>query len=221
MNRIERMYSDVSRLGRETEMLDAVVIMLSDELLEREAANGTSQYDIIVRLIRKGFALVDAVNAATGHAPNYERPDKIELSNVNIAFRNAHQQFTAAASLLPTLPVDTKIKHGDVYLYPGQVVPQRIAEVVLTHEDLLSAWSIEEADPDSVLDAVEAMLRRLEQNGQTPSVILETEEGDSWVLGGGGPRVYGDRENLAVWLSRGETGDLEFEQPVEQLSVWA
>jgi len=221
MNRIERIYSDVSRLGRETEMLDAVVIMLSDELLEREAANGTSQYEILVRLIHKGFALVDEVNAATGHAPNYDRPDTIELANVTTAFRDAHQQFMAAAALLPTLPVDSQIRHGDVYLYPGQVVPQRIAEVVLTHEDLLSAWSIEEADPDSVLDAVDAMLRRLEQNAQTPSVILETEEGDSWVLGDGGPRVYGDRENLAVWLSRGETGDLEFEQPVEQLPVWA
>jgi len=221
MNRIERIYSDVSRLGRETEMLDAVVIMLSDELLEREAANGKSQYDIIVSLIHKGFALVDEVNQATGHAPNYDRPDTIELANVTTAFRDAHQQFMAAAALLPSLPVDTQIKHGDVHLYPGQVVPQRIAEVVLTHEDLLSAWSIEEADPDSVLDAVEAMLRRMEQNAQSPSVTINTEEGDSWILGGGGPRIYGDRENLAVWLSRGAIGDLEFEQPIERLPIWA
>lgn len=49
------------------------------------------------------------------------------------------QRFDAAAALLPSLPEDAKIKQGDVYLYPGQVVPQRIAEVVLTHEDLLWA----------------------------------------------------------------------------------
>jgi len=221
MNRIERLYSDVSRLGRETEMLDAVVIMLSDELLQRQAANGKSQYDIILRLIHKGFALVDAVNEATGHSPHYQRPETIELSKISQVFRETHQQFVAAAALLPSLPEDAKIKQGDVYLFPGQVVPQRIAEVVLTHEDLLSAWSIDEADPDSVLDAIEAMLRRMEQNAQTPAVTIETEEGDSWVLNGGGPRVFGDRENLAIWLSRGETGDLEFTQPVEQLPVWA
>lgn len=220
MDRIERLYSDVSRLGRETEMLDAVVIMLSDELLQRQAANGASQYDIILKLIHKGFALVDAVNEATGHAPHYQRPETIELSNITTVFREVHQQFVAAASLLPTLPVDAEIKQGDVMLYPGQVVPQRIAEVVLTHEDLLSAWSIEEADPDSVLDAIEAMLRRMEQNAQTPGVTIATEEGDSWILSGGGPRVFGDRENVAVWLSRGETGDLEFEQPIDRLPIW-
>lgn len=108
-----------------------------------------------------------------------------------------------------------------MYLYPGQIVPQRIAEVVLTHEDLLWAWSIDEADPDSVLDAIEAMMRRMVQNAQTPAVTIATEEGDSWVLNGGGPCVFGDRENLAIWLSRGETGDLGFTQPVEQLPVWA
>lgn len=221
MNRIERIYSDVSRLGRETEMLDAVVIMLSDELLERTSANGKSQYDIIVRLIRLGFDLTDAVNEATGHAPHYDRPENIELSNVSKAFREAHQQFSAAAALLPSLPIDTQIKHGDVSLYPGQVVPQRIAEVVLTHEDLLSAWSIDEADPDSVLDAIEAMLRRMEQNADMPSLEIETQEGDNWTLGEGGPRVYGDRENLAMWLSRGETGDLEFEKSIDRLPIWA
>lgn len=105
--------------------------------------------------------------------------------------------------------------------YRRKVVPQRIAEVVLAHEDLLSAWSIEEADPDSVLDAVEAMLRRLIQVDKAPALTLETEEGDRWELAGGGPRVYGDRENLAVWLSRGETGDLEFEHPMTAPAVWA
>lgn len=221
MDRIERIYSDVLRLGRETEMLDAVVIMLSDELLERTAANGNSQYDIIVRLIRRGFALTDAVNNATGHAPHYDRPDNIELSNVSKAFREAHQQFIASAALLPTLAIDAQIEHDDILLYPGQVVPQRIAEVVLTHEDLLSAWSIDEADPDSVLDAIEAMLRRMEQKTDVPSLEIETQEGDSWTLGEGGPRVFGDRENLAMWLSRGETGDLEFEKTIDRLPIWA
>src|SRR5699024_1517869 len=135
--------------------------------------------------------------------------------------RQAHQQVVVAAALLPSLPEDTEIVHGAVTLRPGEVIQQRIAETVLAHEDLLSAWSIEEADPDSVLDAIEAMLRRLDQINKTPELTIETEEGDQWVLSGGGPRVYGDRENLALWLSRGEEGDLEFEQQVPAPPVWA
>ena len=221
MTRMNRFYSDVSRLGRETEMLDAVVLMLSAELLQRPAANDQTQYDILVKLINKGFGLADAMNVQTGHAPHYERAEVVEPDQAIHAYRSAHQQFMAAAVLLPTLPAATTITHGAVTLRPGEVVPHRIAEVVLAHEDLLSAWSIEEADPDSVLDAIDAMLRRLQHIDKMPALTIETEEGDHWSLAGGGPRVYGDRENLALWLSRGESGDLEFEQPLTAPPVWA
>lgn len=221
MNRIQRLHSDISRLGRETEMLDAVVIMLSDELMQRPAANNQTQYDILVKLVKKGFALADAVNAQTGHVPHYERTEIVEPSQVIDGYREAHKQLVAAAGLLPTLPEDTQILHGAVKLRPGEVIPQRIAETVLAHEDLLSAWSIEEADPDSVLDAVDAMLRRLQHIDDMPTLTIETEEGDKWLLAGGGPRVYGDREELALWLSRGEIGNLEFEKPISAPPVWA
>lgn len=221
MTRIERFYSDIGRLGRETEMLDAVVLMLSDELLQRPAANDQTQYEVLVKLINKGYGLADAINAQTGHTPNYNRDEVVDPTRIIDAYRAAHQQFMAAAALLPTLPADTAITHGAVTLRPGEVVPHRVAEVVLAHEDLLSAWSIEEADPDSVLDAIDAMLRRLQQIDLMPALTIETEEGDRWELAGGGPRVYGDRENLALWLSRGETGDLEFEKPLAAPPVWA
>lgn len=214
MNRLERLYSDMSRLGRETEMLDAVVIMLSEDNLQRPAANDQTQRDVIVKLINRGYALADAVNEQTGHAPNYERPELSDTRQIIHGYRQAHQQVVAAASLLPQIPEDTLIKYRDLTLRPGEVVPQRIAEVVLAHEDLLSAWSIEEADPDSVLDAIDAMLRRLIQMDTAPALTIETEEGERWDLAGGGPRVFGDRENLALWLSRGEEGDLEFEKPL-------
>lgn len=221
MNRLERLYSDISRLGRETEMLDAVVIMLTDDHLQRPAANDQTQYDVLVKLINKGYGLADAINEKTGHAPNYERPEITDPTHVIHAYRQAHQQVVAAAVLLPSLPEDERIQHGAITLRPGEVIPQRIAETVIAHEDLLSAWTIEEADPDSALDAVEAMLRRLIQIDMAPAVTIETEEGDRWDLAGGGPRVYGDRENIAMWLSRGEHGDLEFEKPITAPPVWA
>lgn len=221
MNRIQRLYSDISRLGRETEMLDAVIIMLTDELMQRPAANNQTQYDVLIKLVHKGFALADAVNAQTGHTPNYERTEITKPSQVLHGYREAHKQLVAAAGLLPTLAEDTYIPHGAVQLRPGEVIPQRVAETVLAHEDLLSAWSIEEADPDSVLDAVDAMLRRLQHTDTMPTLTIETEEGDKWLLAGGGPRVYGDREDLALWLSRGESGNLEFEKPISAPPVWA
>lgn len=221
MTRMERFYSDVSRLGRETEMLDAVVLALSHELLQRPAASDQTQYDILVKLINKGYRLADAINFKTGHNPNYQRDETVDPNQVIQPYRAAHQQFMAAAALLPSLPADTQITHGVVTLRPGEVVPHRIAEVVLAHEDLLSAWSIEEADPDSVLDAIEAMLRRLQQMDKLPALTINTEEGDHWDLAGGGPRVYGDRENLALWLSRGEEGDLEFEKELSAPPAWA
>lgn len=220
MTRIERFYSDVSRLGRETEMLDAVVLALSDELLKRPGANDQTQYDILVKLIDKGYGLADAINTQTGHTPNYQRNAIVDPKQIIHAYREAHQQFMSAAALLPTLWTGTSITHGAVTLQPGEVVPHRIAQTVLAHEDLLSAWSIEEADPDSVLDAIEAMLRRLHQSEKAPELTIETEEGDRWILAGGGPRVFGDRENLALWLSRGETADLEFEKPLAAPPVW-
>ena len=49
-------------------MLDAVVIMLSEDNLQRPAANDQTQRDVIVKLINRGYALADAVNEQTGHA---------------------------------------------------------------------------------------------------------------------------------------------------------
>ena len=72
-----------------------------------------------------------------------------------------------------------------------------------------------------VLDAIDAMLRRLIQMDTAPALTIETEEGERWDLAGGGPRVFGDRENLALWLSRGEEGDLEFEKPLSAPPVWS
>src|SRR5690625_4022752 len=156
MTRIAQFYSDISRLGRETAMLDAVVLALSDELLQRPAANDQTQVDILVNLVNKGYGHADAINAETGHTPNYERDEIVSSDQVIHAYREAQQQFTAATALLPTLAEITLIPHGAVNLRPGELVPHRIAETVQAHERLLCAWSIEEAAPDSVQDAIEA-----------------------------------------------------------------
>lgn len=134
--------------------------------------------------------------------------------------REAHNQLVAVAGLPPTLAR---------YVYhsrscpdsSGEAIPQRTAETALAHEDLLSARPIEEADPDSVLYAVDAMLQRLQHTDTMPTLTIETEEGDRWPLADGGPRVYGDREDLALRLSRGESGNLSFEKLISAPPAWA
>ena len=57
------------------------------------------------------------------------------------------------------------------------IVALRIAEVVVHHHDLDTAWTIEEADPDSRLNAIEAVVRALRAKGG-PGMTLVTEERD-------------------------------------------
>ena len=99
------------------------------------------------------------------------------------------------------------------------IVALRIAEVVVHHHDLDTAWTIEEADPDSLLNALEAVVRSLRAKG-APGMTLVTEERDEWVIGDGGLRVESDREGLLQWLARGDAGHIEADGPVPALPAW-
>ena len=88
------------------------------------------------------------------------------------------------------------------------LVALRISEVVVHHADLDTAWTIEEADPDSLLNAVEAAVRAMRVR-EAPGMTLVTEERDEWVIGDGALRVESDREGLLDWLARGETEGVE------------
>jgi maleylpyruvate isomerase len=98
-------------------------------------------------------------------------------------------------------------------------VALRIAEVVVHHHDLNAAWTVEEADPDSLLNALEAVVRSLRAKG-APGMTLVTEERDEWVIGDGGLRVTSDREGLLQWLARGDAEHVDFDGPVPALPTW-
>lgn len=217
MSRIRQLHSDLSRLDRETEMLDAVISMLPDDQLERAAADGSSRHAVLERLAQHGAALTTEIARALG-AP--EAGFREEMADVRERLRRVHLDFMAVSARLPELPEDHSFEHRGVTISAGMVVPERIAEVVLAHDDLRSAWTIEEADPDSVLDALEAMLRRLSPDKRLPGLTFRTEEGDHWDLGPGGPTVESDRENLAQWLARGVEGDLRTEISLPKLPRW-
>jgi maleylpyruvate isomerase len=98
-------------------------------------------------------------------------------------------------------------------------VALRIAEVVVHHHDLDTAWTIEEADPDSLLNALEAAVRTMRAKG-APGMTLVTEERDEWVIGDGALRVESDREGLLEWLARGDGENVEADGPLPVLPSW-
>lgn len=209
MNRIEQLYSDLSRLGRETEMMDTVIRMLADDLMEETTAEGNNRHTVLSRVVEGGFDLAALVGERLQLPHAAPDAEDAAQEDIRVRFRRSHLAFTAAAAHLTTLPQDSVIEYRGLQLSPGDVVPQRIGEIVLAHDALGTAWTIEEADPDSALDALEAMMRRMRNSDEAPALVLETQEGDRWEIGANGQRIFGDRENLAQWLAWGIPGELE------------
>lgn len=227
-----RLHSDLSRLSRETEMLMATVESLSDdEMAAPSLCKGWTRADVIGHLASNGRALVKLIDWAVGgeeqqlYASREARSREISglaaLPRVELLdrLRESARFFGEQA---PRLGGDLAVE--DVHLHGKQIpatsiVALRIAEVVVHHHDLDTAWTIEEADPDSVLDAIEAAVRTMRANG-APGLTLVTEERDEWVIGDGALRVSSDREGLLEWLARGVADKVEADGPLPTLPSW-
>lgn len=207
MKRIEALYSDLSRLGRETEMMDTVITMLADDLMEKTTADGHSRQVVISRVVDGGFELAALIGEKLGLPASEDDADE----DVRARYRRCHLAFTATAAQLAQLPEDTVLEYRGLRLGPGDIVSQRIGEIVIAHDSLGTAWTIEEADPDSALDALETLIRRLKIAEAAPALVLDTTEGDHWEIGESGQTVTGDREDLVQWLAWGSPGELESE----------
>ena len=202
MTKITKLSSELSRLGRESEMLDTIVTMMGDERLDGLAATGVARREVISRLAADGVDLAQAVWTALGRTDTAAVGEDPGTDDVRQRLRDSHRAFNAAAEHLPELGDDAVIEHSGLALRPEDVVPHRIAEVVLANGAVSSTWTLDEADPDSLRDALDAMVRRLESRDDVPSLTLATLEGDEWRLHGGGDRVFGTREALAALALR-------------------
>ena len=227
-----RLHSDLSRLSRETEMLMATVESLSDdEMSAPSLCKGWTRADVIGHLASNGRALVKLIDWAVGgeeqqlYASTAERSREISelaaLPRVELLDRlRESARFFAEQAL--RLGRDLAVE--DVHLHGKQIpatsiVALRIAEVVVHHHDLDTAWTIEEADPDSVLNAIEAAVRTMRTNA-APGLTLVTEERDEWIIGDGALRVSSDREGLLEWLARGVADKVEADGPLPTLPSW-
>jgi len=227
-----RLYSDLSRLGRETDMFMATVESLADdEMTVPSLCEGWSRADVIAHVASSGRALVRLIDWATSgverplYASREARSEEIAAlaalprEELIREVRESARNFAEQAQRLSGELAATEVQVSGKTVPATSIVALRIAEVVVHHHDLDTAWTIEEADPDSLLNALEAVVRSLRAKG-APGMTLVTEERDEWVIGDGGLRVTSDREGLLQWLARGDAEHVDFDGPVPALPTW-
>ncbi|MDQ0618682.1 maleylpyruvate isomerase family mycothiol-dependent enzyme [Arthrobacter globiformis] len=227
-----RLHSDLSRLGRETDMFLATVESLSDdEMTAPSRCEGWTRADVIAHIASNGQALVKLIDWATSgeerqlYASKEARAQEIsELATLPRAELLGRLRESAAFFAKQAQRLAGQLAVEEVHLHGKQIpatsiVALRIAEIVVHHHDLDTAWTIEEADPDSVLNALEAAVRTMRAQG-APGMTLVTEERDEWVIGDGALRVTSDREGLLEWLARGVAENVEADGPLPTLPSW-
>lgn len=226
------LYSDLSRLGRETDMFLATVESLADhEMTAPSLCEGWTRADVIAHVASSGRALVKLIDRATSgeKRPLYASSEARSQEIAALAalpreeligeLRESARNFAEQAQRLSGELVATEVQVSGKPVPATSIVALRIAELVVHHHDLDTAWTIEEADPDSLLNALEAVVRSLRAKG-APGMTLVTEERDEWVIGDGGLRVVSDREGLLQWLARGDAEHIDVDGPVPVLPSW-
>ena len=227
-----RLHSDLSRLDRETSMMLATIDTLSqEEMTAPSLCEGWSRADVIAHIASNGRALVKLIDWATSgneqqlYASPEARAEEIAAlaalprEELISSFKESADYFAQqTARLTGQLAVEEVDLHGKI-IPATSIVALRISEVVVHHHDLDTAWTIEEADPDSQLNAVEAAVRTMRAKN-APGMTLVTEEGDEWVIGDGALKVRSDREGLIEWLARGQGRYIEADGELPVLPAW-
>ncbi|MDQ1060367.1 maleylpyruvate isomerase [Arthrobacter globiformis] len=227
-----RLHSDLSRLGRETDMFLATVSSLSDEELAAPSlCEGWTRAHVIAHVASSGRALIGLIDWATSGEERrlYASPEARSEAIAALAalpreellaeVRDSAAAFAAEAERLTGELAAPEVRAGGRDLPATSIVALRIAEVVVHHHDLETAWTIEEADPDSLLNAIEAVVRALRAKG-APGMKLVTEERDQWIIGNGALHIESDREGLLQWLARGDAAHIQADGPVPALPSW-
>lgn len=230
-----RLRSDLSRLSREAEQYLSTVESFHDAEFDRPShCEGWTRADVIAHLAiaaRRFVRLVDW--AETGAEQKlYDYPEERESARqeltakpreeLKVESRAALEDFVASAARLAG-----KLQADEVGIgpkrFPATSIPAvLIAEVVVHHADLDTQWEVEEADPDSLLNAVTAGVLNLSVK-DSPGLTIVTDERDEFVIGDGSLHVEGDREGILAWISRGDASGIYLPEGVEEapeLPAW-
>jgi maleylpyruvate isomerase len=211
--------------------LATVESLVDDEMTAPSRCEGWTRADVIAHVASSGHALVKLIDWATSgeERPLYASRDARSEEIAALAalprqellgeLRDSARNFAEQAQRLGGELAAPEVQLNGKALPATSIVALRIAEVVVHHHDLDTAWTIEEADPDSLLNALEAVVRSLRAKG-SPGMTLVTEERDEWVIGDGSLRVVSDREGLLEWLARGDTEHIDVDGPLPVLPSW-
>lgn len=230
-----RVRSDLSRLGRESEQyLSTVESFHDDEFDKPSHCEGWNRAQVVAHVAVAARRLTRLLDwAQTGEEQQLfeskdERTELLEQlaakprEELKAEARASLEDFIARADVLTGELTAEEVGIGPKR-FPSTSIPAvMIAEVVVHHADLDTQWEVEEADPDSLLNAVTAGVLNLSVK-DSPGLRIVTDEGDEWVIGDGSLRVEGDREGILDWISRGRTHGIYLPEGVEQapeLPAW-
>jgi maleylpyruvate isomerase len=226
---------DMGRMQRESGMVMATVTSLADDELGKPSkCKGWTRAHVIAHLARGADAMANlATWAVTGQAtPAYGSREKrdadIEAAAKLSAAVLAADLEQANARLLEafqTLKEGVQVETLPT-LFSGEInalsLPaRRTTELIVHHNDLDTTWEWHEADPDSILDAIEVCVRRLQINPDSPGLQIIAGEGEEWTVGDGTYKIEGYYDELLPFLARGQVEEgLQYEGVLPRLPPW-
>ena len=227
--------SDIGRMQRESDMVMATVASLADDELGKPTkCEGWTRAHVIAHLALGADAMTNlATWAVTGQeTPAYDSREKrdadIEAAAQRTAAELASDLEQANARLLEAFQA---LKDGMRVetlptLFSGEInafsLPaRRTTELIVHHDDLDTTWEWHEADPDSILDAIEVCVRRLQVHPDSPGLQIVAGEGDEWTVGDGAYRIEGYYDELLPFLARAQVEEgLQYEGELPKLPPW-
>ena len=225
---------DIARMQRETDMLMATVMSLTeDEMRAPAKVPGWTRAHVVAHLALGADALGNVITwAATGtETPAYPsrqaRADAIEELAAQPGEQLKARLEQANARLLEAVAaLSGELKAPRIAVFSGEIdalsIPaRRTTEVVIHHDDLDTTWEWHEADPEAILDAIEVCVERLQANPDSPGMTITAGEGEQWVIGDGSNQVRGYYDELLPFLAREQVEPgLEFDGELPKLPPW-
>jgi len=226
---------DIGRMQRESGMLMATVASFADDELSRSSkCDGWTRAHVISHLARGADAMTTLVTwAVTGqHTPDYDSPDQRDADIEAGAKRSAAEltadleQATARLveafqALKDGVRVETLQMMFSGAINPYSLPARRTTELIIHHDDLDTTWEWHEADTDSILDAIEVCVRRLQITPGSPGLHIIAGEGDEWTVGDGSYRIEGYYDELLPFLAREQVEEgLQYEGKLPKLPKW-
>jgi maleylpyruvate isomerase len=135
--------------------------------------------------------------------------------------RESAAGFASVAAGLGGPPEKSEVEMlGGRKVLGSQLPTLRLLEVVFHHVDLNAGYTFADADPGFVRRAIKNAVQRIKTSKGELSIVLHSDEGDSWSTGGGTQEVTGTNAALLLWLARGDNHGVFSKEFLPVLPAW-